>query len=192
MQDVFLYIYRKCRVYNPAKRTASSWIVQTIYYQALQRRMILTARQHQSTPEVENGGAEALPSASILTKNDHSAEIVFGKSKWREILKTLPEDQWDTLRLHCRRGYFLLYRLHHSNIHLSPLAGRGTYLELRAKNGVSRRAGYFLPANRTRTVRARLCPPEKAPKLGASMLLTTVSGFWRPRMFTPSIRTAHR
>lgn len=87
MQDVFPYIYRKCRVYNPAKRTASSWIVQTIYYQALQRRMILTARQHQSIPEVENGGAEALPSASILTKNDHSAEIVFGKSKWREILK---------------------------------------------------------------------------------------------------------
>jgi DNA-directed RNA polymerase specialized sigma24 family protein len=99
VQDVFLYIYRKCRVYNPAKRTASSWIVQTIYYQALQRRMILTARQHQSTPEVENGGAEALPSASILTKNDHSAERVFGKSKWREILKTLTEDQWDTLRL---------------------------------------------------------------------------------------------
>ena len=99
MQDVFPYIYRKCRVYNPAKRTASSWIVQTIYYQALQRRMILTARQHQSIPEVENGGAEALPSASILTKNDHSAERVFGKSKWREILKTLTEDQWDTLRL---------------------------------------------------------------------------------------------
>lgn len=107
VQDVFLYIYRKCRVYNPAKGSASSWIVQTVYYQALQRRMILTARQCHSTPEIENGGAEALPSASAFVKNDQSAEIVFGKSKWREILKTLTRDQWETLRLHFFEGYTL-------------------------------------------------------------------------------------
>jgi RNA polymerase sigma-70 factor, ECF subfamily len=107
VQDVFLYIHRKCRVYNPARGTASSWIVQTIYYQALQRRVSLTASQHYSTLEIENGGAEALLSASILAKDDHSAEIVFGKSKWREILETLTGDQWETLRMHFFEGYTL-------------------------------------------------------------------------------------
>jgi len=51
---------------------------------------------------------------------------------------------------------------------------------------------YFLPANRTLAVKARCCPPEKAPKFGASMLLTTVFGFFRSRAFTASIRSAHR
>jgi len=36
---------------------------------------------------------------------------------------------------------------------------------------------YFLPANRILAVNARDCPPENAPKLGASTLLTTVLGF---------------
>jgi RNA polymerase sigma-70 factor (ECF subfamily) len=107
VQDVFLYIHRKCGVYNPVKGTASSWIVQTIYYQALQRRMILAARTQRSTAEIENGAAEAPPSVFVLAKNDHSAEIVFGKSKWREILKTLTGDQWETLRMHFFEGYTL-------------------------------------------------------------------------------------
>jgi hypothetical protein len=51
---------------------------------------------------------------------------------------------------------------------------------------------YFLPANRTLAVKARCCPPKKAPKFGASMLLTTVFGFFRSRAFTASIRSAHR
>jgi|SRR5580692_1034973 hypothetical protein len=52
--------------------------------------------------------------------------------------------------------------------------------------------GYFLPMKRTRSVKARPWPPEKAPKLGASILLTTVLGFWRSRMLTASTRTPQR
>src|SRR5690348_8292850 len=60
---------------------------------------------------------------------------------------------------------------------------------------------YFRPTKRTRSVVARPWPPANAPKqpvrttllhTGASMLFTTESGFCRPRIFTPSTRTAHK
>src|SRR4029077_21254611 len=51
---------------------------------------------------------------------------------------------------------------------------------------------YFLPAKRTRAVKARLWPPEKWPKLGASTLFTTTLGFCQLKAFTASMRAAHR
>jgi RNA polymerase sigma-70 factor (ECF subfamily) len=107
VQDVFLYIHRKSGIFNPAKGTASSWIIQTIYYQALQRRMKLTASHYYSPSEIEDGCAEATFAAFAPTQCDHSAEIVFGRSKWREILTTLSDDQWETLRMHFFEGYTL-------------------------------------------------------------------------------------
>src|SRR5216683_612788 len=52
--------------------------------------------------------------------------------------------------------------------------------------------GYLRPANRARKVKARPWPPAKEPKLGASTLLTTRSGFRRSKMFTASTRAAQR
>ena len=106
VQDVFLYIHRKCRIYKPAKGTASSWIIQTIYYQALQRRMKLTARHYYSSVEIEDGSSLA-PAVYSALERDHSAEVVFGRSIWQGIRKTLTEDQWETLRMHFFEGYTL-------------------------------------------------------------------------------------
>jgi len=106
VQDVFLYIHRKSGVYNPAKGRAGSWIIQIVYYQALQRRMRLIADHHYSTPEVQDG-SDAIVVASSAAECDHSAEVVFGRSTWQEILRTLTEDQWETLRMHFFEGYTL-------------------------------------------------------------------------------------
>jgi RNA polymerase sigma-70 factor (ECF subfamily) len=105
VQDVFLYIQRKCRVFNPTKGSASSWIIQTVYYQALQRRMSLTSSHCCSTREIEDSGGTT-PATSAVER-DHSAEIVFGRSTWRAILKALTVDQWETLRMHFFEGYTL-------------------------------------------------------------------------------------
>jgi RNA polymerase sigma-70 factor, ECF subfamily len=105
VQDVFLYIQRKCGVFNPAKGSASSWIIQTAYYQALQRRMQLTARHYYSAHEIEDSRGTT-PAASAV-KRDHSAEIILGRSAWKGILKTLTEDQWETLQMHFFEGYTL-------------------------------------------------------------------------------------
>jgi RNA polymerase sigma-70 factor (ECF subfamily) len=106
VQDVFLYIHRKSGLYNPAKGRASSWIIQTVYYQALQRRMRLTAGHDYSTHEVQ-GGSDPMLVASSTVERDHSAEVIFGRSTWQGILKTLTEDQWETLRMHFFEGYTL-------------------------------------------------------------------------------------
>ena len=106
VQDVFLYIHRKSGLYNPAKGRASSWIIQTVYYQALQRRMRLTAGHDYSTHEVQ-GGSDAMLIASSTVECDHSAEVIFGRSTWQGILKALTEDQWETLRMHFFEGYTL-------------------------------------------------------------------------------------
>lgn len=105
VQDVFLYIQRKCGVFNPTKGSASSWIIQTVYYQALQRRIRLTSSHYCSTREIEDSGGTT--SAAFAVGRDHSAEIVFGRSTWRGILKALTADQWETLRMHFFEGYTL-------------------------------------------------------------------------------------
>jgi len=106
VQDSFLYIYRKCGVYNPTKGRANSWIIQTVYYQALQRRVQLTASHYYSADEIDDG-SDATPDAPSAVKCDHSAEVIFGRSAWKGILKTLTEDQWETLRMHFFEGYTL-------------------------------------------------------------------------------------
>jgi RNA polymerase sigma-70 factor, ECF subfamily len=106
VQDSFLYIYRKCGVYNPTKGRASSWITQTAYYQALQRRMQLIASHYYSAHEIDES-SDATPDALSAVKCNHSAEIIFGRSAWKGILKTLTEDQWETLRMHFFEGYTL-------------------------------------------------------------------------------------
>ena len=105
VQDVFLYIQRKCGVFNPTKGTARSWIIQTVYYQALQRRMRLTSSQCYSIDGIDDSGGTT--SAAFAVGRDHSAEIVFGRSTWRGILEALTEDQWETLRMHFFEGYTL-------------------------------------------------------------------------------------
>ena len=106
VQDFFLYLHRKGRVYDPAKGRASSWIIQTAYYQALQRRMRLTASPLYTVHETEHRTGATFV-ASSEGESDHSAEVVFGRSTWQEILRTLTEDQWETLRMHFFEGYTL-------------------------------------------------------------------------------------
>jgi len=67
VQDSFLYIYRKCGVYNPTKGRANSWIIQTVYYQALQRRVQLTASHYYSADEIDDG-SDATPDAPSAVK----------------------------------------------------------------------------------------------------------------------------
>jgi RNA polymerase sigma-70 factor, ECF subfamily len=103
VQDIFLYIHRKSHVYNTTKGSASSWIVQTIYYQAFQRRIRLAAR-HRSFRGIESIERDV---GTTAMKYDHSIEGIVGRAKLREMLDSLTEDQWETLRLHFFEGYTL-------------------------------------------------------------------------------------
>jgi RNA polymerase sigma-70 factor (ECF subfamily) len=107
VQEVFLYVYRKCALYDSSRGSARSWLGHTSYYLALHQRMHLAARHHYGSLEVEGSGAEELAGPS-LAEYDRSGEGLFGRARWREILGTLTTDQWDTLRLHFFEGFTLV------------------------------------------------------------------------------------
>ena len=47
-QDLFLFIHRKCGLFDRSKSSARSWIVQMAYHRAIERRRYLTTRHFYS------------------------------------------------------------------------------------------------------------------------------------------------
>ena len=104
VQEVFLYIHRKSSLFDSAKGSASSWIVQVAYTQALLRRRrlksqgfylsLITDKPNES-PQSDDKGADY----------DHTVEGLFGRNGWKRIVEDLTPDQRETFRLHFFEGY---------------------------------------------------------------------------------------
>jgi RNA polymerase sigma-70 factor, ECF subfamily len=105
VQDLFIFIQRKCGIFDSSKSSARSWIVQMAYHRSIERRRYLTSRQFYSREEI---GSDANQMVGIPTgESDYSAEAVFGRNGLDKVLKALSEDQRETLRLHFFEGYTL-------------------------------------------------------------------------------------
>ena len=104
VQEVFLFIHRKCGVFDSSKSTARSWIVQMTYHRAIERRRYLAARQFYTRGEIER--PERMM-GTTTTESDYSAEAVFGRNGLKKVLEDLSEDQRETLRLYFFEGYTL-------------------------------------------------------------------------------------
>ena len=103
VQDLFLFIRRKCSIFDSSKSSARSWIVQMAYHRAIERRRYLTTRQFYSRREVQNETDYLV--GKPTAESDYSAEAVFGRNGLTKALKSLSEDQRETLRLHFFDGY---------------------------------------------------------------------------------------
>jgi RNA polymerase sigma-70 factor, ECF subfamily len=104
VQDLFIFIQRKCVIFDSSKSSARSWIVQMAYHRAIERRRYLTTRQFYSS------GGEAVRNQAVgvpTDESDYSAEAVFGRNGLEKVFGTLSEDQRETLRLHFFEGYTL-------------------------------------------------------------------------------------
>jgi RNA polymerase sigma-70 factor (ECF subfamily) len=98
VQDLFLYIQRKCGIFDSSKSSARSWIVQMAYHRALDRRRYLKSREFYAQPFFPANGVEAV--GKPTTESDYSAEAVFGRNGLEKIVNALSADQRETLRLH--------------------------------------------------------------------------------------------
>jgi RNA polymerase sigma-70 factor (ECF subfamily) len=105
VQDLFLFIRRKCAIFDGSKSSARSWIVQMAYHRAIERRRYLTARQFYSRVEIESDTDHVV--GTPTAECDYSAEAVFGRNGLSQVLKSLSEDQRETLCLHFFDGYTL-------------------------------------------------------------------------------------
>jgi RNA polymerase sigma-70 factor (ECF subfamily) len=105
VQDLFLFIQRKCAVFDPQKSSARSWIVQMAYQRAIERRRYLATRQFYALEEVQNrvGSLVGTPTG----EQDYSPQAVFARNGLTKALETLSEDQRETLRLYFFEGYTL-------------------------------------------------------------------------------------
>jgi RNA polymerase sigma-70 factor, ECF subfamily len=104
VQEVFLYIHLKSSLFDSAKGSASSWIVQVAYTQALLRRRRLKSQGFYMS------GITDKPDESDHATNkgadyDHTVEGLFGRNGWKKIVEDLTEDQRETFRLHFFEGY---------------------------------------------------------------------------------------
>lgn len=104
VQDLFLFVSQKCRIFDSSKSSARSWIIQMTYHRAIERRRYLTTRQFYSS------GGEALRNQAVgvpTDESDYSAEAVFGRNGLEKVFEALSEAQRETLRLHFFEGYTL-------------------------------------------------------------------------------------
>jgi RNA polymerase sigma-70 factor, ECF subfamily len=104
VQEVFLFIHRKCGVFDSSKSTARSWIVQMTYHRAIERRRYLVTRQFYTRGEVQRPERMV---GTPTTESDYSPETVFGRNGLEKVVEALSEDQRETLRLHFFEGYTL-------------------------------------------------------------------------------------
>jgi RNA polymerase sigma-70 factor (ECF subfamily) len=105
VQDLFLYIQRKCGIFDSSKSTARSWIVQMAYHRALDRRRYLKSREFYAQPYFQANGVQVV--GQPTTESDYSAEAVLGRNGLEKVVNALSDDQRETLRLHFFEGYTL-------------------------------------------------------------------------------------
>ena len=105
VQDFFLFIQRRCSIFDSSKSTARSWIIQMAYHRAIERRRYLTTRQFYASEDAQAMRNEVV--GVPTDESDYSAEAVFGRNGLEKVFQSLSEDQRETLRLHFFGGYTL-------------------------------------------------------------------------------------
>ena len=104
VQEVFLYIHRKSSLFDSSKGSASSWIVQVGYTQALLRRRRLKSQGFYMSGITDKPDESGQPNDKGADY-DHTVEGLFGRNGWKKIIEDLTQDQIETFRLHFFEGY---------------------------------------------------------------------------------------
>lgn len=99
-QDVFISVFQNARLFDPAKGSASSWIMQIAYRRAIDRRRYLANRQHYDAPVFDE-------QQSTVGIAPLSTDAIDGKAILSRLRETLSADQRETLELHLFEGYSL-------------------------------------------------------------------------------------
>jgi RNA polymerase sigma-70 factor (ECF subfamily) len=105
VQDLFVFIQRKCAIFDSSKSSAGSWIVQMAYQRAIERRRYLATRHFYTYEEIQTSASRVV--ATPTGENDYSPEAVFGRNGLKRVLDALSDDQRETLRLYFFEGYTL-------------------------------------------------------------------------------------
>src|SRR6187402_461123 len=98
LQEIFLFVFQRARLFDPSRGTAISWIVQVTYHRAMNRRKYLNVRQHYGALEFDEElqGQVAAPA----TIDELASRELLNKFRLE-----LTADQRQILELHFFEGY---------------------------------------------------------------------------------------
>ena len=105
LQEVFLFIHQKSRVFDSSKSSARSWIVQMAYQRAIDRRRYLDSRHFYTQVDLEDVGNELSGPGTKAGRYATSIEEVLGRIGLHKVFGVLSEIQRQTMRLHLLDGY---------------------------------------------------------------------------------------
>ena len=103
VQEVFLYVHRKSRLFDLSKGHARSWLMQVAYTQALLRRRALNSHGFYASVVTDRPAETDTPSVQGAN-HEYTVEGFFGRSGWKKVWNSLTEYQRETLRLHFYEG----------------------------------------------------------------------------------------
>lgn len=105
LQEVFLFIFRKWTLFDPARGAARSWILQVTYHRAIDRRRHLASRRFYSSSKLDEALLSDDEPAAEPTFYERSIEGRLGTETLKRIEKELTEDQRRTIQLYFFDGY---------------------------------------------------------------------------------------
>jgi RNA polymerase sigma-70 factor (ECF subfamily) len=103
LQEMFLFVYRKASIFDPTKASFRSWIVQMTYQRAIDQRRYLSSRHFYTHLDLE--GTEELADNQKGREEETVYSGLVGSATMQALLRSLTEDQRDTLTLHLFEGY---------------------------------------------------------------------------------------
>jgi RNA polymerase sigma-70 factor (ECF subfamily) len=98
VQELFLFLFQKARLFDVVKGSAASWIIQMTYHRAIDRRRYLDSRQHYDSQELNEERLHA-------TNGQVSVNEVAARQMLNRLREELSAEQLQTLELHFFEGY---------------------------------------------------------------------------------------
>ncbi len=104
-QEVFLFIFRKSALYDPAQGKAATWIIHLAYHRAFDRRRYLNTRHFYTVQEFQRDRLPAGDARSQSVLNERSTDRILGRQILERFNRRLTAEQRETIRLHFFEGY---------------------------------------------------------------------------------------
>jgi RNA polymerase sigma-70 factor (ECF subfamily) len=98
LQELFLFLFQKARLFDASKGSAASWIIQMTYHRAIDRRKYLNVRHHYDVREVNEERQQS-------TQGQISIDEVAGRALLKKFREELSPEQQQILELHFFEGY---------------------------------------------------------------------------------------
>jgi len=94
LQEIFLFVYRKCEIFDSSRGSARSWIIQMTYHRGIDRRRYLQSRHFYTRVDLDDVTGELAGPEYKL-----SIDEMLGPTGVPKLFEALSENQRQTLRL---------------------------------------------------------------------------------------------